>query len=130
MGRADLDSHANTSVVGDSTVILIFDFNHPVQVHGYDQSVAQRDNCKTVTGVLAYDHPTTGVTYYLILHQAILIPCMTVSLISPMQLRDSDLFVIDEPKCMALNLMDNHHCINIRENGDMEALNFPLLLQR
>ena len=86
IGRAELDSHADTSVIGDATALVIQDFDRPVNVHGYDDSVAQREGCRTVTGVVAYDHPSTGVTYMLILHQAILIPCMKVTLISPMQL--------------------------------------------
>jgi hypothetical protein len=122
-GRAEMDSPTDTSVIGDTTALIIQDFNRPVRVHGYDQSVAQWDACKTVTSILAYNHPSTGITYYLILHQAILIPCMTMSLISPMQLRDND-----EPKHMALNPMDDHHCISIRENRDTEELKIPLLL--
>jgi hypothetical protein len=96
-GRAELDSHVDTTVIGDATALVIQDFDRPVHIHGYDQSVAQGEACKTVTGVMAYDHPSTSVTYYLIFHQAILILCMKVSLISPMQLRDNDLTVNDEP---------------------------------
>lgn len=103
-------------------------FDRPVRVHGYDGSVAQRDGCKTVTAELAYDHPKTGVTYFLMFHQAILIPCMKVRLISPMQLRDNDIFVNDEPKSMALTPTNDHHCINIPEGGDSEGLKIPLSL--
>jgi hypothetical protein len=77
---------------------------------------------------MAYDHPSTGVTYFLIFHQAILIPCMKVSLISPMQLRDNDLSVNDEPKSMALTPTDDHHCVNIPRNGDADGLKIPLSL--
>jgi hypothetical protein len=127
-GRAELDSHADTTVIGDTTALVIQDFDRPVRVHGYDQSVAQREACKTVTGVMAYDHPSTGVTYFLIFHQAILIPCMKVSLISPMQLRDNDLSVNDEPKSMALIPTDEHHCVTIPRNGDVDDLKIPLSL--
>jgi hypothetical protein len=127
-GRAELDSHADTTVIGDSTALVIQDFNRPVRVHGYDQSVAQRDSCKTVTGVMAYDHPTTGVTYFLTFHQAILIPCMKVSLISPMQMRDNDLSMNDEPKSMALTPTDDHHCVTILQKEDVDGLKIPLSL--
>jgi hypothetical protein len=73
-GRAELDSHADTTVLSDNTALVIHDFGRPVRVHGYDESVAQRKHCKTVTGVLAYDHSSNGETYFLIFHQAVLIP--------------------------------------------------------
>jgi hypothetical protein len=84
--QAELDSHADTTVLSDDTALIIQDFNCPVCVHGCDESVAQQDSCPTVTGILAYDHLATGITHYLIFHQAILIPCMKYSLISIMQL--------------------------------------------
>jgi hypothetical protein len=83
-GRAEVDSHADTTVLSEQVALITHDFERSVRVHGYDDSVAQQNNCKTVTGVVAYDHPTTGETYYLVFHQAILIPCMKVLLISPM----------------------------------------------
>jgi hypothetical protein len=92
------------------------------------QSVVQLDSCATVAGVLAYDHPGLGSTYYLIFHQTILIPCMKSSLISLMQLLDHDLYVNDVPKYMALTPTVNHHCIIIPEWPDTEALWIPLLI--
>ena len=38
----------------------------------------------TVSAVVAYDNPETGVLYMLVIHQAILIPRMKVNLTSPM----------------------------------------------
>jgi hypothetical protein len=57
-GQAELDSHADTMVLSDNTALIIHDCSRPVCVHGYDESVAQCKHCKTVTGVLAYDHPS------------------------------------------------------------------------
>jgi hypothetical protein len=67
----ELDSHADTMVLSDNTVLVIHDFGHPVRVHSYDELVAQHKHCKTVTGVLAYDHPSNGETYFLIFHQMV-----------------------------------------------------------
>ena len=61
-GRAELDSHADTTVLSESLALVTHDYERPVRVHGYDETVAQRDACKTVSAVLAYDHPTTGTT--------------------------------------------------------------------
>jgi hypothetical protein len=94
-GWAKMDSHADTTVLSEQVALITHDYEHPVRVHGYDDSVAQRNNCKMVTGVVEYDHPTSGATYYLVFNQAILIPCMKVLLVSLMHLRDIDLFVND-----------------------------------
>jgi hypothetical protein len=127
-GQAELDNHADTTVLGSNTALIIHDFERPVRVHGYDSTVAQRDDCKTVSGVVAYDHPD-GTVYYLVFHQAILIPQMTVSLISSMQLRDNDIMVNDEPKHMVLNPTNDHHCIMVNEAaGRSTTLCIPLLL--
>jgi hypothetical protein len=95
--------------------LIIQDFDCPVHIHGYNESVAQRESCAKVTGILAYDNPVSAITCNLIFHHAILIPCMKSSLMSLMQLYNLDLYMNDEPKSMALTLTDNHHCIIILE---------------
>ena len=65
----------------------------------------------------------------LIIHQAILIPGMKANLLSPMQLRDNDLRVNDEPKFMVPNPTEDHHAIYIPEvKGESPALRIPLSL--
>jgi hypothetical protein len=113
-------------VLSDNTALLIHDFRHPVHFHGYDESVAQCRHYKTVTGVLAYDHPSNSDTYFLIFHQAVLIPDLKVSLLSPMQMHDNYVLVNDEPKSMALALTSNHHSTIISQHlGGKEALWIP-----
>ena len=72
--RSKLDNHADTSVDGTKTALLIHDYNRPVQVHGYDEGVGEMEACRTVITVIAYDHPESGNTCMLVLCQAILIP--------------------------------------------------------
>ena len=109
--RSELDTHADTCVFGKDTALITQDFDQPVKVLGYDGAIGGKESCRTVTAVVAYDHPATGEVFYLHFHQAILIPRMTNNLISPMQLRDNDLYVNDEPKHMVLTPTDNHHAI-------------------
>ena len=56
----ELDTHADTTVLGKSC-LLIQDFNKNVSVSGWNASVGSTE-CPTVTGVVAYDHPYTGIT--------------------------------------------------------------------
>ena len=71
--RSELDNYAYTCVVGTKTALLIHDYDRPVQVYGYDGGVSEIEACRTVSAVIAYDHPESGDTYMLVLHQAILI---------------------------------------------------------
>jgi hypothetical protein len=84
--HTELDSHADTCVVGDDTALILQDFERPVRVHGYNDKVAEAKNCKTVSGTITYDHPETGDIYMLVIHQVILIPSMKANLLCPMQL--------------------------------------------
>ena len=96
--RTELDSHADTSVVGCDTALLIHDYETPVQVQGYNGDAGERFNCRIVSAVVAYDHPASGDVYMLVIHQAILLPSMSHNFLCPMQLRDHGLTVNDEPK--------------------------------
>ena len=111
----ELDSHADTSVVGRDTALLIHDYETPVWVQGYNEDVGERSNCHIISAVVAYNHPVSGDTYMIVIHQAILIPDMPNNLLCPMQLRDHGLAVNDEPKYMALNPMEEHHAIMFRD---------------
>ena len=98
--RTELDSHADTSVVGKELALLIHDYDTPVHVHGYTEEVGRSSNCHVISAVIAYDHPETGDVYMLVNNQAILIPEMENNLLCPMQLRDHCLAVNDKPKYM------------------------------
>ena len=113
----ELDSHADTSVVGRDTALLIHDYETPVRVPGYNEDGGGRSNCHIVSAVVAYDHPASGEVYMLVIHQTILIPDMLNNLLCPMQLRDHGLTVNDEPKYMALIPMDDHHAITFCDHN-------------
>ena len=81
--RSELDNHADTCVVGTKTDLLIYDYDRPVQVHGYDEGVGEIEACRTVSAVIMYDHPESGDTYIMVLHQAILIPQMETTYYAP-----------------------------------------------
>jgi Reverse transcriptase (RNA-dependent DNA polymerase) len=108
--RTELDSHADTCVVGDDTALITFDFNRPVRVHGYDDQV-RRTPCRTVTAVVAYDDPATGEVYMLHFHQAILVPLMTTNLLCPNQLRHIGIRVNDEPKHLLNSATDTRYIV-------------------
>ncbi len=51
----ELDSHANTCVLGQDALIIL-DYQQPVSVVGYDESLGSKTH-QTVSGVDAYDDP-------------------------------------------------------------------------
>jgi len=102
-------------------------FGRQVKVPVFDGT--KSDDTKTVTGVLGYVDPGTGDKYMLDIHQAILVPKMTVNLLGLMQLRDNGLKVNDEQKHMVLNPTDDHHCITIPQSQDRGRLRIPLWIK-
>ena len=125
--RCELDNHADTCMVGTKTDLLINDYEIPVQLHGYDKGVGEMEACYMVSSVIAYDHPESGDMYILVLRQAILIPQMENNLLCPLQMKDNDVRVNDEPKFMVPTPKDNYHAIVI--NGidqDQQPINTPL----
>ena len=130
--RTERGSHADTSVVGKESALLIHDYDTPVCVHGYTEEVSHSSNCRIVSTVIAYYHPETEDVYMLVIHLAILMPEMQNSLLCPMQLHNHGLGVNDEPKYMALNPTEGHHDITIcgTSIGEEEHLRIPLELLR
>ena len=118
--HSELDSHADTCVIGDGTALVIQDFDRQVRVYGFDGKKSA--NARTVTGVIGYVCPGTGDRYMLVIHQAILVPKMMVNLLGLMQLRDNGILVNDKPKHMASNPSDDHHCIIVPGTSDQELL--------
>lgn len=74
----ELDSHADTCVVGKHTLILC-NHDHPIIVMGYDSGLGK--NQFTVDAVLTYDDHFTGEVIMLV-H----IPQLQHNLLCPMQL--------------------------------------------
>jgi len=59
----ELDSHADTCVLGRDALILL-DYDHPVVVEGYDPSLGTKTYA-TFSGELVYDDPLTGEVYHI-----------------------------------------------------------------
>ncbi len=62
----EVDSHANTCVLGCDALIIL-DYHQPVSVVGYDKSLGSK-TYQTVSGVVAYDDPQTVRTLHLIIN--------------------------------------------------------------
>ncbi len=119
----ELDTHADTTVLGRNCLI-IQDFDRSVSVSGWNAAVGTTE-CRTISGVVAYDHPYTGQTYMLIFHQAIYLGTMDNHLICPMQCRVHGVTINDTPKLFVKNPDNHSHAIIV---GDMEDPDEPLVI--
>ncbi len=79
----ELDSHADTCVLGHDALILL-DYDRPVIVKGYDPSLGTKTYA-TVSRALTYDDPVTSKVYHLVINQAIHTPHPDHHLLCPMQ---------------------------------------------
>ena len=95
--------------------LIILDYNRPVSVVGYDESLGSK-TYQTVSGVVAYDDdPQTGRTLHLIINQAIYIPHLDHHLLCPMQCRVNDVTVNDLPKFLASDPTDQMHALTLTD---------------
>ena len=122
----DLDSHADTCVVGKNALIIL-DFETPVRVTGYDKLKAK--SYRTVSAALAYDDPKMGEVHILEVHQAIEIPHLHHNLLCLMQLRVNDVEVNERPKFLTRYPTDSSHVIIIPSEGCDVRLTIPLSLK-
>jgi len=113
--------------------LIIYDFDRPVDVRGYDQSLGSQ-RYQTVTAVLKYVHPHTGMTYHLVINQAIHIPHLTHHLLCPMQCRVNDVVVNDLPRFLDANPSDTSHSIlchlhDLDDDEPDQTVTLPLRLK-
>jgi hypothetical protein len=123
----ELDSHANTCVLGCSALIIL-DYNGPVSVVGYDESLGSK-TYQTVSGVVAYNDPQTRRTLHLIIDQAIHIPHLDHHLLCPMQCRVNDVVVNNLPKFLAADPTDQMHALTLTDQDNpLQPVILPLIL--
>ena len=96
-GRMELDSHADTIVLG-SNAIIMHHTNRECDVSPYADSYEPIRNVPIVTGATAVTSSSTGMTYILVFNEAIWMgDLLDHSLINPNQLRSYGIEVQDNP---------------------------------
>jgi hypothetical protein len=123
--RSDLDSHADASAVG-MEVITLQDFEHPVNVSGYDPKCPMDMALKTVSAGMAYDMPSSGRVVILIVHQAINVPNLPHNLLSPMQMRLNGVVVNETPKFQCASPTNLYHTSTVKGENVNDELIIPL----
>jgi hypothetical protein len=107
------DSHANTCVLGRGALIIM-NYNRPVSIVGYDESLGSK-TYQTMRGVVAYDDPQTGRMLHLIINQATQLPRLNHHLLCPMQCRVNDVIVKNLPIFLATDPTDQTHALTLTD---------------
>jgi hypothetical protein len=126
--NTDLDSHADQCVVGRNALI-VYDYDKPVNIVGYDPNGPVEPSLSTVSAALAYDCPTTGSTIILIVNQAIHNPKLDHNLLSTFQMRLNEVMVNDIPKCLTDSPTEQTHAIIVTDLETNYELLIPLSIQ-
>ncbi len=124
----ELVSHANSCLLGHGALIIL-DYNRPVSVVGYDESLRSK-TYQTVSGVVAYDDPQTRRMLHLIINQAIHIPHLDHHLLCPMQCRVNDMTINNLPKFLEADPTDQTHALTLTNpNNPLQPVILPLILR-
>ncbi len=93
---------------------------------GYDPALGTK-TYKTISGVVAYDNPTTGEVFHLVINQAIHIPHLDHHLLCPMQCQVNDVTINETPMFLDIDPTDKLHALIIKD-PDHLAKTFTLQL--
>jgi hypothetical protein len=117
--KVELDSHADTCVVGRNVLIVNEHDTRVVNVSGFDPSQPAR-SAKIVDCAVKYICPGTGEIILLTINQALHIPELEHFLLCPMQCQVNGVVIDKCPKFMASNPTDSTHSITIQnDNGNL-----------
>jgi hypothetical protein len=106
--------------------MVVQDFNQPDNVSGWGSTLGTIE-CPTDTGVVAYDHPTTGQTFMLVFNQAVFAEAVGNHLICPMQCWVHGVTINDTPKMFVAEATEHSHAIII-DLGSDNPLVIPLAM--
>ena len=119
----ELDSHANMIVVG-SQALVIQRTGQSAHVNAFSDEVQGMSEVPIVDAAVAYDCPTTGKTYLLIVRNTLHIPSMVHNLVPPFILQEVGIAVNNTPRIHVKEVTLETHSIMDRESG----LRIPLQL--
>ena len=109
--QVELDSHADTWVVGDNCLV-IHDHNRPVKVYSYDPKDGHK-SAKTVDTKVGYQDPQNGQKFILMIQQGICIDGLVNHLLCPMQCHLNGVQISEVLKFLAENLSETTHAIEL-----------------
>ena len=96
ISRTDLDTHANMAVVGINAYILSYT-GATAEVNAFTPDHAAM-TIQIVDAAVQYNCLYTGITYIMVIHNALYVPSMQHNLIPPFMIREAGIVVNVTPK--------------------------------
>ena len=109
--KVELDSHADTYVVGDNCFV-VHNINRPVNVYSYDPKDGHRSD-ETVDAAVGYQNPQSGQKFILIINQAICIDGLVNHLLCPMQCHMNVVQISEVSKFVTETPSETTHAIEL-----------------
>ena len=126
--RSELDSHADSPVVGRN-VLIISDSGQRANVTGFTKDLGKCVSVPIVKAALAYTDEYSGTTSILMVNNALHIKSMENNLIPPFMIRLAGAYVDECPKFMCRNPTVRNHAIYFKgDKWDQAELQIPLQL--
>ena len=110
----DLDSHADSPGVGDNAIILFYT-NKTVRVSDFTKALEDINTVPVAVAVVAYTDAVTGVTYLLVISNALYMKRMEGILIPSFMIRLTGHEVDEFPKSMCKQPTTKYHAITISD---------------
>lgn len=124
LAHLELDSHADTCTIGANCRILAYT-NKSCEVSPYHPKYKAVQNVPIVQAGTAYTHPDTGITYILVINQALYMEGLPHTLLNPNQMRVNGIIVDDVPRHLAPDPNTATHSIRVPQHN----LSLPLQLK-
>jgi hypothetical protein len=118
--RTDLDSRANTPVVGSGAHVLV-DHNRTCEVSPFSPDYEPMEVTLVDTAV-RYDRD--GRVYILLIRNALFVPSLEYNLLPPLMMREAGVIVRDTPKIQLDDPSEEDHAITFPETGFRMPLSF------
>ena len=112
--RTELDSHADSPVVGSNVAIINYTGKY-MNVSGFTENLGECKSIPVVDCAIAYDCTHQNKTYILRINNALYIKEMKVNLIPPFLMRLNGIKIDECPKFLATDPNDNTHSIFMEE---------------
>jgi hypothetical protein len=123
----DLDSHADTSVLGSNALKVETPYPERTAIVSFADPSVGTVNTPIISGAFLYTH-YNGNEYILVVHQAIYLENMKHSLLCPMQVRENDIILNEHPKSMTENPTNDTHALSGVTDTN-ELLRIPFLIR-
>ena len=128
VGRTDLDSHADSPVVGMNAKILSYTGKH-VNVWGFTKALGSRSKVPVVNASVTYTCEYTGESVILLINNALYFDDMRHNLIPPFMVRLTGAEVNECPKCLSRHPRIEDHSIYFPSDENFEeGYRIPLQL--